>query len=137
MAVAEGYRGGGITFLGTETVFGFGGGITEGVLTGMEGCRVCGMLLVGVQIMFAISGGIAGHGVVGFAGEAGTVGAGVFPQPSRKQRITVAFALGRGGKFGGEGARGDMGFWVSGKDWESNEPGEVGGGVDSGRDDAG
>ena len=136
-AVAEGCRGGGVAFFGAGAEFGFGGSITEEVLTGMEGCRVGGMLWAGVWIMFAISGGIAGDGVVGFTGEVGTVGTGVLPQASRNRRISASLASGGGEKLGGEGARGDRGFWVSGKVRDSNEPGDVGGGVDSGRHDGG
>jgi hypothetical protein len=63
-------------------------------------------------MMFAMSGGIAGDGVVGLEGDAGAVGAGVLPQASRNRRMSASLVS--GGKLG-EGARGDMGFWVSGR----------------------
>jgi hypothetical protein len=66
-------------------------------------------------MMFAMSGGIAGDGVVGLEGDAGAVGAGVVPQASRKRRISAALVSGGGEKLGGEGAMGDVGFWVSGR----------------------
>jgi hypothetical protein len=111
-AVAEGCCGGGVAFFGAETVIGFSGGVTEDVLTGMEGCQVCGKLWAGVRIMFAIiSGGITGGGVVGFTGEVGAMGKGVFPQASRNRCISAALASGGGEKLGG-GAWGDRGFWV-------------------------
>ena len=84
--------------------------------------------------MLAISGGIAGDGVIGLIG---SEGAGMFPQASRNRRMSAALVSGGGGKLGGEGAEGDIGFWVLGKVWESKEVGEVGGGVNSGRDDGG
>ena len=64
-------------------------------------------------MMFAMSGGIAGDGVVGLEGDAGAVGAGVLPQASRNRRMSASLVSGE--KLGGEGARGDMGFWVSGR----------------------
>lgn len=84
--------------------------------------------------MLAISGGIAGDGVLGLIG---AEGAGVFPQASRNRRMSAALVSGGGEKLGGDGALGDIGFWVSGRDWESREVGEVGGGEDMGRDDGG
>ena len=101
------------------------------------GARVEERSGVGVVMVLAISGGMAGDGVVGFTGEVGAVGTGEFPQASRNRRISSALASGGGEKLGGEGAEGDIGFWVSGKVWESKEAGEGGGGVDSGRDDGG
>jgi hypothetical protein len=65
-------------------------------------------------MMFAMCGGIAGDGVVGLEGDAGAVGAGVLPQASRNRRMSASLVSG-GEKLGGEGARGDMGFWVSGR----------------------
>ena len=112
-------------------------GITGGALAGGEGCRVWGTAKDGVDMMFAMSGGIAGDGVVGLEGDAGAVGAGVLPQASRNRRMSASLVSGGGEKLGGEGAEGDIGFWVSGKVCESKEAGEIGGGVESGRDDGG
>ena len=84
------------------------------------GWRVEGRSGVGVVMVLPISGGIAGDGVVGFTGEVGT---GVFPQASRNPCISSALASGGGEKLGGEGAEGDIGFWVSGKVWESKARG--------------
>ena len=87
--------------------------------------------------MFAIRGGIAGDGVAGFKGEVGLVGVGELPHASRNRRMSASLVSGGGEKLGGEGAEGDIGFWVSGKVCESKEAGEIGGGVESGRDDGG
>ena len=87
--------------------------------------------------MFAIRGGIAGDGVAGFKGEVGMVGVCVLPQASRNRRMSAALSSGGEEKLGGEGARGDMGFWVSGRVWLSNDSGDLGGGVDNGREDGG
>jgi hypothetical protein len=87
--------------------------------------------------MFAMSGGIAGDGVVGLEGDAGAGGAGVLPQASRNRRMSASLVSGGGEKLGGEGARGDMGFWVSGRVWLSTDSGDFGGGVDSGKDEGG
>jgi hypothetical protein len=78
--------------------------------------------------MFAIRGGIAGDGVAGFKGEVGMVGVGVLPQTSRNRHRE---------KLGGEGARGDIGFWVSGRVWLSSDSADLRGGVDNGREDGG
>jgi hypothetical protein len=104
------------------------GGISGDELAGEEGWRVRGTSVVGVEIMFAIRGGIAGDGVAGFKGEVGLVGVGVLLHASRKRRMSSALASGGGEKLGGEGARGDIGFWVSGRIWLSSDSLVSGGG---------
>ena len=77
-----------------------------------------------MEMMFVMSGEIAGDVFFGLEGDAGTVGAGVSPQASRNRRMSAALVSEGGEKLSGEGARGVMEFWVSGRVWFSSDAGD-------------